>query len=237
MADHDMGSMPAATQEVDGSAEASSPEAEEFCAAVVAAEAAANSEDPAAIEAAFAEAVALAPADLADAVATATSSSPESPEFTEAYGQIIEWMKANCGYAELNVAGSDYAFGGLPTEAAAGPTIITLENIGEEVHEIVIFRINEDVTASIDELLALPEEELFTMMTFAGFTYAYPGDVSNATADLAPGRHIAICFIPEGSTPEIVDQTGVGPEASAPPGVTLGPPHFTLGMIQEFTVA
>jgi hypothetical protein len=28
-----------------------------------------------------------------------------------------------------------------------------------------------------------------------------------------------------------------GPESSTPPGAELGPPHFTVGMVQEITVA
>lgn len=226
-----------ATQAVDGSADASSPEAEEFCVAAVAAEAAVLSEDPDAIGRAFDAIVAAAPADIAATVETviATAES-EGPEFATAYAEMITFMKANCGYAELDVAGSNYAFGGLPDEVAAGPTIVTFENIGTEVHEMIVVRIHDDVTESLDELLALPEEEAETMTTFIGIAFAFPGDTAYALLDLSPGRYAALCFLPEGAAPEVISQMD-GPESSTPPGVELGPPHFVLGMVHEFDVA
>ena len=49
-----------------------------------------------------------------------------------------------------------------------------------------------------------------------------------------PGRYFAVCFLPQGATPELMAQME-GPESSLPPGA--GPPHFMAGMVQEFTVA
>lgn len=226
------------SQAVDGSAEASSPEAEAFCTAEIALEAATNGDDPAAIGPALEAAVAAAPADalpLLEAV-VANIEDPESPEFAEAYGALLDYMRANCGFAELNLAASEYAFGGFPPELAASPTIIALENIGEEVHEVAIMRINDDVTLSVEEILALPEEEAMTMTTFTGMAFAFPGTTGQTVVDLTPGRYVALCFLPQGATPEIISQMG-GPEDTAPAGAELGPPHFTAGMIQEFTVA
>ncbi len=144
-------------------------------------------------------------------------------------------MRANCGYAELNITASEYTFGGLPPDVAAGPTIVSMANIGEEVHEIVIFRINDDVTLTAEELFALPEEEAEGMAMFAGAAFGFPGDVGHTVIDLTPGRYAAACFLPEGALPEVMEQME-GPGSSTPPGVELGPPHFTLGMLHEFTV-
>ena len=52
------------------------------------------------------------------------------------------------------------------------------------------------------------------------------------------GDYIAICFIPQGTTemPDFAaatEATEASPVASAAPA---GPPHFVLGMKQEFTV-
>ena len=232
-------------QAVDGSAEASSPEAEAFCEAEVAVEqastAAVATGDASAVQPAMEALVAASPADLSSAsveelVANAESG-PGDPAFDEPYAAIIEYMKANCGFAELDVAASDYAFGGIPGNLAAGPTIVTLQNIGEEVHEIVIWRINDDVTMSLEELLALPEEEIFANAAPMAFTFTFPGATGNTVADLTPGRYFAICFLSQGSTPEVIMEMGVGPEATPPPDAELGPPHFTLGMVQEFDVA
>ena len=290
-AEHTMGSAPASLA-VDGSADASSPEAEAFCTATVALQAAADTEDQAAIGPALEAATAAAPADAAPLLESVVANigDPESPEFAEAYGAMLDYMRANCGFAELGVVASEYAFGGVPAELPAGPIIVTFENTGEELHVFEVARINDDVTLSIDELLALPEEEVFTMITMVGGAFASPGSTGNALMDLTPGRYIAVCPIPQGFTPEVAAQfeetegtepagaepagtepagtepagteaagtepagteptgsatagsatagsapAGSAPAGSAPGGPELGPPHFVLGMIQEFTV-
>jgi hypothetical protein len=47
---------------------------------------------------------------------------------------------------------------------------------------------------------------------------------------LEPGRYAMVCFIPVGFTPE------VAAEAAASGTEPEGAPHFTEGMIAEFTV-
>jgi hypothetical protein len=257
MTGHSMEPAPASLA-VDGSAEASSPEAEAFCTAEVAAEAAFASEDPAQIGPAVEALTGAAPADAAPLVEAvlANAENQESPEFAEAYSALIEYMKANCGFAELGVAASDYAFGGVPTELPAGPIIVSIENIGQELHVFEVARINDDVTLSTEELFALPEEEVFTMITMVGGAFAAPGSTGHTVMDLTPGRYIAVCPIPQGLTPEVeaqlaesegsapegsapsaTDTAGTEPAGSVPGGPSLGPPHFTLGMFQEFTVS
>ena len=140
---------------------------------------------------------------------------------------MIEYVRANCGFGELNVALSEYAFGGIPEEVPAGPTILTAEATGEEVHEIIFFRINDDVTLTLDEILALPEEEQQAMSTFAGGMFGiFPGTSQSTVIDLTPGRYVALCFFPEGATPEVFEQMmaveqaaeGSIPDGSAPTG-------------------
>jgi hypothetical protein len=232
-----------ATLAVDGSAEASSPEAETFCAAAIAVEAALGSEDEAAIGPAVEAITAAAePVGMAETVGAALAAEPGSPEFGEPYAAIIDYMKANCGFAEVHAIASEYEFEGIPAEIPAGPAIISLENAGEQMHEIAIMRINDDVTLSIEELLALPEEESEGMATPAAFAFAMPGTTGYGTGDLTPGRYVALCFFPEGMTPEVfaqLEEAGVdGPEDTIPAGldIELGPPHFTKGMVHEFTV-
>jgi hypothetical protein len=233
---------------VDGSAEPTSPEAQAFCEAELALAAAFGAEDEAAIGAA-AEALAAAadPVGMAETVGAALAAEPGSPEFEEPFAAVIDYMKANCGFAEVDVVASEYTFEGVPRELPAGPAIISLENAGEQVHEFAVNRINDDVTLTVEELLALPEEESATMATPVAFAFAFPGTVAFATADLTPGRYVALCFLPEGATPEVLmqlEELGLeGPEDTLPAGDTLpeglelGPPHFTKGMVLEFTVA
>jgi hypothetical protein len=272
---------------VAGSAEPASPEVAAFCEAEVAAEAALASEDPETIGPAFEALVAAAPEEIratVEELAAGVEAGSDDPALEEAYEAMIEYMAANCGFAELNVAASEYAFGGIPGEVAAGPTIINLENIGEEVHEILIARINDDVTLTVEELLALPEEESESMVTFVAHTFSVPGDTGRTVVEFTPGRHVALCFFPQGTTPEVFEQMmaaeesvpdgSVAAEGSVPTGESAaadgsapvessapaqgttpaegsapveasipgdvpageGPPHFTLGMLQEFTV-
>jgi len=232
------------TLAADGSEEATSPEAEAFCEAELALEEAFNAEDEAAMDAALETLTAAAePAGLTETLDALLAGLEEfGPEFEAAYAEVIDYMKANCGYAQAEATASEYEFEGLPTEIPAGGTIFSLENAGDQVHEIAVMRINDDVTMSLDELLALPEEEATSMVTTAAFAFAFPGTVSYGTADLTPGRYVALCFLPEGATPEamsLLEEAGVdGPEDSIPAdlGVELGPPHFTKGMVHEFTV-
>lgn len=231
------------TLAADGSDEPTSPEAQAFCESELATEAAFNSEDEAMIGTAVEALTAAAePVGMSETVGSILAAEPGSPGFDEPYASMIEYMKANCGFAQVDAVASEYTFEGVPAEIPAGPTIFGLENAGEQVHELAVMRINDDVDLSVDELLALAEEESETMVTPIAFAFAFPGTVSHATADLAPGRYFALCFLPEGATPEVLaqlEELGVdGPEDTIPAdsGLELGPPHFTKGMVAEFTV-
>ena len=81
-------------------------------------------------------------------------------------------------------------------------------NIGEEPHEIVFLRI----PAGIDLEEALEGEE----GEFLAFTLAEPGAQGIAIVEdaITPGRYVMICFV---ETAE-------------------GVPHYTLGMLEDFTV-
>jgi hypothetical protein len=173
-----------------------------------------------------------APEEVSDTVTTLTTqirevletgddSLFEAPEFTEADDALEEYMLAECGYEQIEATGVDYEYEGIPDTLPAGVVAITFVNEGEELHEIAVARINDDVTQSIEELLALPEEEVSSMIEFMGAAFAEPSQSDTAFLRLDPGRYGAVCFIPEGTTH---DTEGAGP------------PHFTLGMFAEFIV-
>lgn len=231
-----------------------------FCQAELEAEAAARSEDPSQAGPAFEALVAAAPDEIresVEAVIAAAEQGPGTPEFDEPYAEMIEYMRENCGFNELEVTGDEYTFTGIPAEVEAGPTIFVFENTGEEVHEMILIRKNEGVTESATELLELPEEELITMASFQAAAFSFPGVTTYTATDLEPGSYFAVCFLPEGATPEVMEELmaeegppgeGTAPDGTAPDGTSPdgtspegtapgGPPHFTLGMIQEFEVA
>ena len=136
---------------------------------------------------------------------------------------MITFVKDNCGFTDVSITTSEYAFGGLPTELAAGPAVFTVQNIGEEVHEVLVMRKNDGVTETAEEIIALPEEEAMAKATMAGVAFGFPGSTSFTTMDLAPGDYIAVCFLPQGATPELMAQMPEGPDGTMPP--EAGPPH------------
>jgi hypothetical protein len=214
-----------------------------FCTAGPAVDAALAPEepDPAAVEQALAAAEAAAPEELADEVETAAgavreamsnpdSNAFESEEVGEALTAINDYYVSDCGFQEIEITGTEYAFGDVPETVDAGPSLLRLSNEGEEFHEAIVFRFNDDVDLSIEELLALPEEEASTMVEEVGGDFAEPGGMGGTVLMLEPGRYALVCFIPEGFTPEAAqeaEESGTEPE---------GAPHFTLGMASEFTV-
>jgi hypothetical protein len=133
----------------------------------------------------------------------------------------------------VDVVGTDYAFSDVGTDLT-GPVTFAFRNEGTDLHEMVIVRKNDGVTTSFEELLALPEDEAFEQVQFVGQTMAEAGqtapDMLTATD---PGEYLMVCFIPQGMT----TIPSLDPNASGPPDLGDGPPHFTLGMLQEFTIA
>ena len=139
--------------------------------------------------------------------------------------------------ADLTVTGVDYAFAGIPDGVDAG-TVLGFRNEGDEVHEMIVVRINDDVSQSLPELLALPQEEAMQLVQNVGVAIANPGEDAEETVTLTEeGNYGMICFIPLGTT-SLPEGSG-GPPASGEPlpsGIGSGPPHFTLGMLKQFSV-
>jgi hypothetical protein len=80
---------------------------------------------------------------------------------------------------------------------------------------------------SVEELLELPEEQVESMIEFLGVAFAASGEEDVTFAQLEPGRHVMLCFIPVGTTSMEMLEGETPPE---------GPPHFTQGMVHEFEV-
>lgn len=132
----------------------------------------------------------------------------------------------------ITVIATDYHFGDLPVSVPVGTTL-GLSNQGAELHELVVARKNDGVTQSWEELLQMPDEEALQYVSLVGDgmpLFAAPGETAPTTLTIAQeGEYIALCFVPQGMT-EL-------PTASTDPSsIPSGPPHFTLGMIQTFTV-
>lgn len=171
------------------------------------------------------------PSVTASPSATATSQASEPAVATASPSASASAASASASAsAGTEVLGIDYGYQGISENLPVG-TAITFRNGGQEAHEIVLARKNAGVTTSFEELLAMPEEESSKLVTFVGQLMANPGETAEGQLALdGAGDYLAICFFPQGWT-EIPEGTP-DPAASLPAGA----PHFTLGMLQEFTV-
>lgn len=159
------------------------------------------------------------------AAAEGTPEAFQSREFDDAVHEVFSYMFDNCEFAEqLDVTGVEYSFEGVPDTVSAGLVALRFSNDGDEHHEFLVFRKNDGVTESFDEILELPEGQSEELMSFVGAANALPGESTATVFEAEAGEHIALCFIPVGST-------GEGPEEDAD-----GPPHFVEGQRSEFTV-
>ncbi len=157
-------------------------------------------------------------------------------------------LVAACGDDEaepesVEIVGINYEYEGVPETLAVGSDLSFRNDADNEVHEIVVVRINDDETRPIEELAQLPPEE-GQASTVIGVSVALPGETGTVVEgdDLVldqPGRYALLCFIPLGSDVDLARQllSGPPPEGEGPPP-TLGegPPHVTAGMFAEFTV-
>ncbi len=140
----------------------------------------------------------------------------EDPEVAAAQQRTHAFDLDHCGWTHVPVTATEYAFDGINSELPAGPASFELTNDGAELHMLTLVRINDDVTEPVENLLALPDEEAFQLVTpVPGEAFAPPDGSDYLVADLDPGRYLAACFIPVG---------------------TDGPPHAAEGMYAEFTV-
>ena len=124
----------------------------------------------------------------------------------------------------LDIVATNYAYGGIADgdQIAAGLTVLRLDNQADEYHEMILVRRNEGTTETLDELLAMSDEEANAKVTQVGAVFAAPGTVGGTVVDLTPGDYIGLCFIPKGTTQEAFDQMMAArdrhPTGSAPTG-------------------
>ena len=165
--------------------------------------------------------------DDEDAVATPPTTAPADRDVE---GETVE------------VSAVDYGFVGIPTSLPAGSELSLTNDSEGEVHEIVLFRLPEGETRSAQEILMLGEEEVGKITgPPQGVSVALPGEEGRVVlGDLAvddPGRYVMACFVPTGADPQAYRDLMAAPPASdEPPDIPGGPPHFTQGMVAEFTV-
>lgn len=133
----------------------------------------------------------------------------------------------------VDVIGTDYGFSHFG-DSLDGPIDFAFRNEGVDLHEMIVLRKNDGVTEPFDELIALPQDEALAKVTMVGVAMAEAGQTAPEMVTASePGEYLMICFIPQGTT----SLPSQAPDASGPPeGLGDGPPHFTLGMMREFSI-
>lgn len=207
----------------------------DFCAAMTEVDQAFLMEDMDGVTAAIQRAHDAAPADVAEDIAPLLAAldeqgpaafEDEAPDGVPATAELAAdtYMLDNCDGETLEVVAVDYGYTNAPIDLAAGTYLVDFSNdsANDELHEAVFLRKNDGVTESAEEIAEMDFEEVFEFVTPRGIVFSQgPGDGDVARIEMDAGDWIMICFLPLDSS---------GPEDAQ------GPPHFTQGMVREFTV-
>jgi hypothetical protein len=173
-----------------------------------------------------------APADVAEAAKVYTGTyetiletgddSAFDDDYLEAERTVVDAAIDGCAVEVLDAVAVDYAYQGLPATAPAGRIGLRLDNQGTEVHEATIYRRLPDASGTAAEIMALPEEELQSVLEFSGVAFVAPSTTGAVLLDLEPGEYIVACRLPIGTTDveQMVD----------------GEPHTTMGMFADLSV-
>ncbi len=174
--------------------------------------------------------------DEDDAAAT-TTVAPRETTTSEGAG--------GTGGETIEITGIDYEYQGVPESVPAGAELSFTNDSDGEVHEMVVFRVKEDETRTIEEIAALPEDEQQAVVEPGPpslVSFAFPGEDGIAAvgsgALTEPGRYALVCFIPTGADPQAYRDLFAAPPSDdeGPPDIPGGPPHITQGMFAELIV-
>lgn len=113
---------------------------------------------------------------------------------------------------------TDFAFTG-PDSIAPGMTEVRMVNAGAQEHHLILGRLDDGKTAAdvMEALAKDPNAEPAWLSWRGGAGAVLAGDSSAAVSDLAPGRYVAFCFLPDPTDG--------------------GKPHIMKGMMKEIIVA
>jgi hypothetical protein len=114
--------------------------------------------------------------------------------------------------SDITIDLADFSFT-VSGELAAGAHTIRVNNGGGQVHETILVKLNESVSAD-DYLNASPDQPPLAM-GLGGTTGIAVNDHQFIATELTPGNYALYCFFTD-------------PESHAP--------HFALGMVAEFSV-
>jgi hypothetical protein len=114
--------------------------------------------------------------------------------------------------SDVTIDLADFNFN-VSGDLTPGAHTIRVNNGGGQVHEAILVKLNEGVTA--DDYLNAPPGSPPPAASLGGTTGIAVGDRNFVAAELTPGNYALFCFFPDPATHA---------------------PHFALGMVAEFTV-
>lgn len=114
--------------------------------------------------------------------------------------------------SDLNIDLTEFALG-VSGSITAGQHVIRINNMGTQIHEAYLVKLNDGVTP--EAYLNTPPTEPPPAVSLGGITGIPPGAHQYINISLEPGDYALFCFFPD-------------PHSHTP--------HFLLGMVQEFRV-
>lgn len=139
----------------------------------------------------------------------------------------------------LSISMRDFGYDDLPDSVPAGTQITVTNASTTELHEFVVFRLDDDDERSAAEIVETDVEAVLTGGPPTAVLIAPPGSdeqipvVGDGTLT-DPGRYLVLCAIPTGADPD--EYLAAAATSDGPPQVDGGPPHFVNGMFAELTV-
>ncbi len=121
--------------------------------------------------------------------------------------------EAESGAGVIEVKGDEYAFI-MPEQAEGGVVSFRTSNVGKEIHEYALGRLDEGKTlADVKKRLAQGQGEPPPWFEdVGGVPVLSQGEEVTITRDLQPGTYVMLCFLPS----------------------PKGEPHVNLGMLKSF---
>jgi len=117
----------------------------------------------------------------------------------------------SCGLETVEFQATEYDYVELPGRLQHSRASLWMRNVGDEPHEMVLFRTNPDFSGDFAETLAAGREA--EEATTVGSLHVAPGNYDVVTVDLSGGQYVMACFARSGQQV-----------------------HWELGMVSEFVV-
>jgi plastocyanin len=173
--------------------------------------------------------VAASPSTATESTAPSTeaSSSPEASASSPASAGPSGSPEART----VQVQAGDDRFMNAPIDPTPG-TVLTFRNVGQQAHEMVVVRRNDDATAkqTFDNISKLNPADLMKFVTVVGVLAADPGQEAQGQITLdQPGDYAIVDLLPVGTT--------TAPASPDPSAIPSGIPNFTKGLVGTFSVA